>query len=233
MLDHAERRAARRRGRDRPPGARVRGLRPRPPDAAQRAWRSRWRSCDGRGPSDPFTYHGELLPPRRHRGEARTRCSSRTRRCGSGRPPRAAAARAGRHGCHLAPGRPSTPRSIAAYAEALAAAGHDRSQFRVLEHVVDHRRTDEDPDEVWARNKDLYYYRWDFYRKIRAEFGDPDLALRPRAPAPDVYRDTRRSATPTGHRHAAALRGRSSGLTDLGVFGPPSGSTSGRRATSR
>jgi alkanesulfonate monooxygenase SsuD/methylene tetrahydromethanopterin reductase-like flavin-dependent oxidoreductase (luciferase family) len=130
-----------------------------------------------------------------------------------------AAARAGRHGAHLAPGA-ADPAIIDAYWAARDAAGFDRASARIafgLPATV----TREDPDEVWERHKELYHYRWDFYRKIRAELGDPDLA--PTNPGPDFYRSYETIGPPELVIENARRVVDDFGVTDLGFFGPPSG----------
>ena len=130
-----------------------------------------------------------------------------------------AAARAGRHGAHLAPG--SADRAVIdAYWAARDEAGFDRAAARIafgLPATVTH----EDPEQVWERNRELYHYRWDFYRKIRAELGDPDLA--PNNPGPDFYRSYETIGDPDTVLCEARRVVDEFGITDFGVFGPPSG----------
>jgi alkanesulfonate monooxygenase SsuD/methylene tetrahydromethanopterin reductase-like flavin-dependent oxidoreductase (luciferase family) len=130
-----------------------------------------------------------------------------------------AAARAGRHGAHLAPGA-ADPAIVDAYWTARDAAGFDRAGARVM-YGVPATVTREDPDAVWERNKELYHYRWDFYRKIRAELGDPDLA--PNNPGPDFYRSYETIGPPELVLDQARRVVDEFGVTDLGFFGPPSG----------
>lgn len=96
----------------------------------------------------------------------------------------AAAGRAGRVGAHLHGANPS-PEFHEAYRRGLESAGLDPKTRRVSNPwsvtVTDH------PDAVWERNKDLYFERWDFYRQIRLEMGDPDLDYGLQ-PTPDAYR---------------------------------------------
>src|SRR5690606_36574184 len=83
--------------------------------------------------------------------------------------------RAGRRGAHLAAAS-IEPAVFEAYREGLAEAGVDPSTRRIsipMSVTV----TDEDPEAVWARNEALYFERYEFYRLIRAEMGDPDLVL--------------------------------------------------------
>ena len=130
-----------------------------------------------------------------------------------------AAERAGRHGAHLAPGA-ADPSIIDAYRAARAAAGHDPDSARIA-FGMPATATREDPDVVWERNKDLYHYRWDFYRKIRAELGDPDLA--PNNPGPDFYRSYETIGDPETLIENARQLVDTFGVTDFGLFGPPSG----------
>ena len=132
----------------------------------------------------------------------------------------AAAERAGRHGMHLH-GVSADPAVPGAYREALAAAGHDPGAFRVS-NPWSVTVTDEDPEEVWRRNRELYFYRWDFYRRIRQEMGDPDLAYG-LEPSPEQYRDN--ELIGDAPRVLAGLEPlvRDLELTDLVLFGPASG----------
>ncbi|GAB3462744.1 LLM class flavin-dependent oxidoreductase [Actinophytocola sediminis] len=97
-----------------------------------------------------------------------------------------AAARAGRHGANLH-GASVDPAFHAAYLDGLAQAGVDPATRRIS-NPWSMTVTDEPPDAVWERNKELYFQRWDFYRQIRLEMGDPDLDYG-LAPGPDAYRD--------------------------------------------
>lgn len=98
----------------------------------------------------------------------------------------AASARAGRHGLNLA-GAAVDPQVYDAYAAGLAEGGHDQSKVRIS-NPWSITVTDEDPNRVWERNKGRYFERWDFYRRIRTEMGDPDLEYG-LAPSEDAYRD--------------------------------------------
>jgi len=98
----------------------------------------------------------------------------------------AAARRAGRVGAHLH-GAAVDPEFHAAYFEGLADAGIPRETMRVS-NPWSITVTDEHPDRVWERRRDLIFERWDFYRRIRAEMGDPDLRYG-LPPAPEAYRD--------------------------------------------
>lgn len=84
-----------------------------------------------------------------------------------------AAERAGRHGANLALGS-ADPAVVAAFQEGRAAAGFDAGSGRINFGLAA-LPTYGDPDVIWARSKEYYQYHWDFYRKIRAELGDPDL----------------------------------------------------------
>jgi alkanesulfonate monooxygenase SsuD/methylene tetrahydromethanopterin reductase-like flavin-dependent oxidoreductase (luciferase family) len=132
----------------------------------------------------------------------------------------AAAERAGRHGLHLH-GGPADAAVAGAYRKALAAAGHDPQRFRVS-NPWSITATDEDPERVWQRNRALYFDRWDFYRRIRAELGDPalDYGL---APSADLYRANELIGHPDEILATLEPLVRSAGLTDLVLFGPASG----------
>lgn len=96
----------------------------------------------------------------------------------------APAERAGRLGLNLA-GASADPAVARAWREALEAHGHDPATMRIS-NPWSVTVTDEDPEAVWRRHADKYFFRWDFYRKIRAELGDPDLLYG--EPAADDYR---------------------------------------------
>jgi alkanesulfonate monooxygenase SsuD/methylene tetrahydromethanopterin reductase-like flavin-dependent oxidoreductase (luciferase family) len=95
-----------------------------------------------------------------------------------------AAERAGRYGAHLH-GVSSDPAFYEAYFRALASAGIDKSKARIS-HPWSITVTDENPDDVWNRNKALYFERWDFYRLIRETMGDSILTYG--LPEPETYR---------------------------------------------
>jgi alkanesulfonate monooxygenase SsuD/methylene tetrahydromethanopterin reductase-like flavin-dependent oxidoreductase (luciferase family) len=97
-----------------------------------------------------------------------------------------AAERAGRHGANLH-GASVDPDFHAAYFRGLEQAGIDRSAVRIS-NPWSITVTDDDPEKVWERNKRYYFERWDFYRQIRREMGDPDLDYG-LEPNPDAYRD--------------------------------------------
>ncbi len=132
----------------------------------------------------------------------------------------AAAARAGRHGANLA-GASVDPEVHAAYHAALAEAGHAPGSTRVS-NPWSITVTDEDPEEVWARNKHLYFERWDYYRRIRTEFGDPDLdyGLEPSA---DTYRANELIGDADTVLATLEPFVKELGLTDLVLFGPHPG----------
>jgi alkanesulfonate monooxygenase SsuD/methylene tetrahydromethanopterin reductase-like flavin-dependent oxidoreductase (luciferase family) len=104
-----------------------------------------------------------------------------------------AAARAGRHGAGLAAGS-EEPEVFAAYLEALQSAGFPREQAQVSKSWSI-TTTYEDPEVVWSRYADLHFERWDFYRQIRAEMGDPDLRLSLR-PDHNTYRNNELIGSP-------------------------------------
>jgi alkanesulfonate monooxygenase SsuD/methylene tetrahydromethanopterin reductase-like flavin-dependent oxidoreductase (luciferase family) len=131
-----------------------------------------------------------------------------------------AAERAGRHGLHLAAAS-ADPEVYGAYRRALAASGHDPAAFRTSNPWAI-TPTDEPPARVWERNRKLYFYRWDFYRRIREEIGDPMLNYG-LAPAPEQYRDNELIGSPQQILATLEPLVRKLGLTDLVLFGPASG----------
>lgn len=132
----------------------------------------------------------------------------------------AAAERAGRHGAHLAAASVD-PQVYTAYHDGLAKAGHPAESTRVS-NPWSITVTDENPERVWDRNKRFYFDRWDYYRKIRNEFGDPDLDYG-LTPSPDEYRDN--ELIGDADTVLAVLEPFVSdlGLTDLVLFGPHPG----------
>jgi alkanesulfonate monooxygenase SsuD/methylene tetrahydromethanopterin reductase-like flavin-dependent oxidoreductase (luciferase family) len=132
----------------------------------------------------------------------------------------APAERAGRHGLNLAGATPD-PEVHAAYREALKANGHDPSAVSVS-NPWSITVTDEDPETVWERNKHHYHYRWDYYRKIRAEIGDADLDYG-LEPAAEAYRAN--ELIGDAETVLATLKPfvDDLGLTDLVLFGPHPG----------
>jgi alkanesulfonate monooxygenase SsuD/methylene tetrahydromethanopterin reductase-like flavin-dependent oxidoreductase (luciferase family) len=102
----------------------------------------------------------------------------------------AAAERAGRHGANLA-GAATSPEFYEAYFRGLDQAGVSRDKVRISTGCGA-TVTDEDPEAVWNRNRELYFERWRFYAEIRAEMGDPDLEHRSASGAqlsPEQFRD--------------------------------------------
>jgi alkanesulfonate monooxygenase SsuD/methylene tetrahydromethanopterin reductase-like flavin-dependent oxidoreductase (luciferase family) len=132
----------------------------------------------------------------------------------------AAAERAGRHGLHLH-GASVDPAVADAYRRALARAGHDPREFRVA-NAWSITATREEPAKVWERNRELYHYRWDFYRRIREEIGDPMLQYG-LEPSPEQYRDNELIGAPEEILAALDPLVRRLDLTDLVLFGPASG----------
>jgi alkanesulfonate monooxygenase SsuD/methylene tetrahydromethanopterin reductase-like flavin-dependent oxidoreductase (luciferase family) len=142
----------------------------------------------------------------------------------------AAAARAGRHGAHLAAAS-ADPAVYQAHRDAWREAGHDPSAAR-LSNCLSITTTHEKPDAVWERNRELYFYRWDFYRRIREELGDPMLQIGtgeveenagPGAPSPESYRENELIGTPDEVFAALEPMSKALGTTDLVVNGPASG----------
>lgn len=132
----------------------------------------------------------------------------------------AAAQRAGRHGANLAAASVD-PNVHRAYHEALAGAGYPAGSTRVS-NPWSITVTDEDPESVWQRNKHHYFHRWDYYRQIRAEFGDPDLDYG-LAPGPDEYRANELIGDADTVLATLEPFVRELGLTDLVLFGPHPG----------
>jgi alkanesulfonate monooxygenase SsuD/methylene tetrahydromethanopterin reductase-like flavin-dependent oxidoreductase (luciferase family) len=131
----------------------------------------------------------------------------------------AAAERAGRFGAHLH-GANADPDFHAAYRRGLAAAGIDPATMRVS-NPWSITVTDE-PDRVWERNQDLYFERWDFYRQIRLEMGDPDLDYG-LPPGPDAYRDFELIGTADTVLDTIGGFAESLSLTDIVHAGPAGG----------
>jgi alkanesulfonate monooxygenase SsuD/methylene tetrahydromethanopterin reductase-like flavin-dependent oxidoreductase (luciferase family) len=132
----------------------------------------------------------------------------------------APAERAGRHGLNLAAA--SGDKAVfETYREALLAHGHDPAAARVS-NAWSITVTDEDPEAVWARNREHYHHRWDYYRKIRAEIGDADLdyGLDPGA---DAYRANELIGDADTALATLEPFVRDFGLTDLVLFGPHPG----------
>jgi alkanesulfonate monooxygenase SsuD/methylene tetrahydromethanopterin reductase-like flavin-dependent oxidoreductase (luciferase family) len=132
----------------------------------------------------------------------------------------AAAARAARRGLHLH-GANADPEFHRGYREGLVAAGHDPAERRTS-NCFSITTTREDPERVWERNAELYHYRWDFYRRIRAEIGDPELRY-DLPPGPDEYRVNELIGDPETVLAELEPRVRELALTDLVLFGPASG----------
>ena len=140
-----------------------------------------------------------------------------------------AAERAGRHGAHLALGSGELS-VVGAFKDARAAAGFDPGSARV-NFGLSAWPTYEDPDTVWERSKELYRYHWDFYRKIRAELGDPDLVAA--LPGVDPLRSIATIAAPQVIVEKAREVVETYGITDFGWSGPPTGVHLGARDTRR
>jgi len=137
----------------------------------------------------------------------------------------AAAERAGRHGANLH-GAASDPEFYAAYQRGLAQAGVDPRDARVSTPIA-FTLTDEDPEAVWARNRELYFERWNFYNVIRAEMGDPDLHHEDHkgpAPSPEDYRPAEVIGdAQTALAAVAARRDAAPCITDIMHSGPAGG----------
>lgn len=132
----------------------------------------------------------------------------------------AAAERAGRHKMNLHAASVET-KVYEAWRAALQEQGSDPSDFRAS-NPWSITVTDEDPAGVWQRNKELYFYRWDFYRKIRFEMGDPDLNYG-LAPSPEEYRANELIGDADTVLSTLEPFCHGLGLTDIVLFGPASG----------
>lgn len=130
------------------------------------------------------------------------------------------AERAGRHGLNLAAATPD-PEVHSLYRKALADNGHDPDAVRVS-HPWSITVTDEDPEAVWERNKHHYHFRWDYYRKIRAEMGDADLDYG-LEPAADAYRANELIGDAKTVLETLEPFVRDLKLTDIVLFGPHPG----------
>jgi alkanesulfonate monooxygenase SsuD/methylene tetrahydromethanopterin reductase-like flavin-dependent oxidoreductase (luciferase family) len=142
----------------------------------------------------------------------------------------AAAARAGRCGAFLAAGSVE-PEVFDAYRSAWVASGRPLEQSR-SSTTLTITATPEDPEKVWARNRELYFDRWDFYSRIRSELGDPALAValqpsaakeRPPAPTPETYRANEWIADPDTILGKLEPLVRRLGADELVLNGPASG----------
>ena len=142
----------------------------------------------------------------------------------------AAARRAGRHGAFLA-GASVDPDVYDAYRQAWGASGHPAAEARTSS-AFSITTTREDPETVWQRNRELYFERWDFYRRIRSELGDPSLSVgsqatpgeaHPETPSPEAYRENEIIADPEAVVDFLRLRVSELGLTDIVLNGPASG----------
>jgi alkanesulfonate monooxygenase SsuD/methylene tetrahydromethanopterin reductase-like flavin-dependent oxidoreductase (luciferase family) len=130
------------------------------------------------------------------------------------------AERAGRYGCNLAAASVD-PAVFDSWRETLGANGYDPGTARVS-NSWSITVTDEDPDVVWERNKRHYHYRWDYYRKIRAEIGDADLDWK-LDPGADAYRANELIGDADTVLATLEPYVREFGLTDLVMFGPHPG----------
>jgi alkanesulfonate monooxygenase SsuD/methylene tetrahydromethanopterin reductase-like flavin-dependent oxidoreductase (luciferase family) len=86
-----------------------------------------------------------------------------------------AARRAGRLGANLYAGS-TDPETFRAYREELEKAGLDPAKFKTAV-ALSLTMTKGDPEATWRRIREQSHYRWDFYRMIREEMGDPMLSV--------------------------------------------------------
>jgi alkanesulfonate monooxygenase SsuD/methylene tetrahydromethanopterin reductase-like flavin-dependent oxidoreductase (luciferase family) len=141
----------------------------------------------------------------------------------------AAAARAGRHGARLAAAS-AEPGVYEAYRKAWAGAGHDPEASRAS-NCLSITTTFEDPEVVWQRNRERYFYRWDFYRRIRHELGDPDLVVgtsdgqpgMAEEPVPEDYRANELIGDPDTLIETIIPMFSALGVDELVLNGPASG----------
>ncbi|HVW45169.1 MAG TPA: LLM class flavin-dependent oxidoreductase [Amycolatopsis sp.] len=131
--------------------------------------------------------------------------------------------RAARHGLNVYAGG-GDPADHAAYWRVLEDSGFDPADHRVA-LALSITVTDEDPEEVWRRNEEHYVYRWDFYRRIRAELGDKDIVLGAQEgiAAGDVYRGNELIGTPETVLNTIAALKEQLRFTDLVLLGPAAG----------
>lgn len=134
-----------------------------------------------------------------------------------------AAHRAGRLGANLYAAS-TAPATHAAWREGLAEAGHDPAQFRSA-IGLSITTTRGDPEAAWQRIREQVFYRWDFYRQIRTEMGDPmlDAKLQDATPAGD-YRENEVIGDPDYVVEVVAGIKERLGITDLVLFGAHAGS---------
>jgi len=132
----------------------------------------------------------------------------------------AAAHRAGRAGANLRSASVGGD-FYGAYIAGLAEAGVDRESVRISKGVSI-TVTDENPQHVWDHHHDLYVERWDFYHRIRAEMGDPDLR-RSESPSLERYRDAELIGDATAVTEALASMRDAEPVTDIVHLGPASG----------
>jgi alkanesulfonate monooxygenase SsuD/methylene tetrahydromethanopterin reductase-like flavin-dependent oxidoreductase (luciferase family) len=140
----------------------------------------------------------------------------------------AAAERAGRHGAFLTAGSVE-PEVYAAYRKAWVAGGRPESEARAA-MTLTITATREDPEKVWARHRERYFERWDFYSRIRRELGDPALAVGAAgqvrdepAATPETYRANELIGDPEHVLGVLEPLVRRLGVTDLVMSGPASG----------
>lgn len=130
------------------------------------------------------------------------------------------AERAGRFGLDLAAGS-LEPEVFDSYRASLERNGFDLADRRIsMARSV--TVTDEDPEAIWQRNQDHYFFRWDFYRQIRAEIGDAELAVST-VPSPEVYRANELIGDADTVLAELKQIVELGGLTDLIIFGPAPG----------
>lgn len=129
------------------------------------------------------------------------------------------AARAGRYGANLA-GASAEPEVYKAYQQGLEESGFDLASRRVSA-FWSITVTYDDPEEVWARNRDAYVERWAFYSKVREEMGDPPLEYGLDAGEP--YREFDIIGSPDAVLSTLESMLANIPVTDLMIFAPAAG----------
>jgi alkanesulfonate monooxygenase SsuD/methylene tetrahydromethanopterin reductase-like flavin-dependent oxidoreductase (luciferase family) len=105
-----------------------------------------------------------------------------------------AAARAGRFGAHLRGGS-LDQEFFDAYIQGLAESGVALASRRISKSIS-FTVTEEDPDQVWSRNREFYARRWGFYEQIQRAIGDPVIKSGLGIPEMEAFRDHELIGTP-------------------------------------
>jgi alkanesulfonate monooxygenase SsuD/methylene tetrahydromethanopterin reductase-like flavin-dependent oxidoreductase (luciferase family) len=131
------------------------------------------------------------------------------------------AARAGRCGAHLR-GASVDPEFFGAYFEGLGQSGVSPESRRISK-AISFTATYEDPDRVWARNRECYQRRWGFYQEIRSAIGDPPLSVGLGIPETDTFRHHDLIGSPQAILDTLAESVKDTPVTDIIYSGPASG----------